>query len=278
VRFDDTPVLTAGGQAKRTRAFFAGRNEWCLQVVLTTTGNSTDADNFFGFSAAARDGRDRLDLVEPPVVPGQRNLYLWHDDWQDEQYQYASDIRRTFREVNMFHLGISPGAGRYVRGTEIRFKGMEKLSGLQVFVGGPDTLIPVQPATVLPVAGADQTVYRTVFVSAERDFLRRFPTDYLLDSPYPNPLRGAVAIEYTLPYRWEKGGRMDDESHIVLVRIHDARGQVVRELVRRPQRPGRHVVMWDGRSNAGGRVAGGTYFVNLSAGSFRSVKRLVVMH
>jgi flagellar hook assembly protein FlgD len=54
-------------------------------------------------------------------------------------------------------------------------------------------------------------------------------------------------------------------------------GQKVRTLVSGDQPAGSYVRIWDGRDDQGRNVASGIYLYQLTSGSFRQVKKLVLM-
>jgi len=72
---------------------------------------------------------------------------------------------------------------------------------------------------------------------------------------YPNPFNPVTRIRYEIP----RPGR-------VSLSVYDVSGRLVRNLVAsRNQRPGSHVVSWDGRDGAGRAVVSGVYFYCLAA-------------
>lgn len=61
------------------------------------------------------------------------------------------------------------------------------------------------------------------------------------------------------------------------IAVYDVSGKVVRVLVDRPARPGRHEVSWDGTNEDGQRVASGVYFVSLESGDVRERRSVVLV-
>ncbi len=59
--------------------------------------------------------------------------------------------------------------------------------------------------------------------------------------------------------------------------IYNTLGQKVRTLVSGYQPMGSYVRSWDGRDDQGRTVASGIYLYQLAAGSFRQVKKLVLV-
>ena len=105
----------------------------------------------------------------------------------------------------------------------------------------------------------------TVQVSEGHDVLhprRRWS----LSQNRPNPFRATTTISYALP----------DRQQISLT-IYDISGARVRTLVSRTLPAGLHNVVWDGRDEAGHRVANGVYFYCLRAGGHAETRRMALI-
>jgi hypothetical protein len=84
------------------------------------------------------------------------------------------------------------------------------------------------------------------------------PTRLALHQNTPNPFNPTTAIRYDVP---APGGR-------VTLSVYDVHGRLVHSLVDQAEPAGTRAVNWDGRNNAGTRVASGTYFCRIeSAGT-----------
>jgi len=88
---------------------------------------------------------------------------------------------------------------------------------------------------------------------------------------YPNPFNP----ETWIPYRLSEGAD-------VTVYIYDNRGQLARSFFLGTKPAGTYLdrgkaVYWDGRNDAGDRVASGVYFYQLKAGRFSDTRKLAVM-
>lgn len=93
------------------------------------------------------------------------------------------------------------------------------------------------------------------------------PDDYVLEQNYPNPFNPETTIEYALPLNKK-----------VSVRIYNMMGQVVRTLVKDElQSAGRQKVLWDGKNDAGQRVATGVYIYSLEFGNFKKTNRMTLL-
>jgi hypothetical protein len=92
------------------------------------------------------------------------------------------------------------------------------------------------------------------------------PTDYILAQNYPNPFNPTTRISYDLP-----------AASSVTLQVYDLLGQVVTTLVDASQTAGTHVMEWNGRDNLGRSVASGVYFYRLTAGSFTSTRKMILL-
>ena len=93
------------------------------------------------------------------------------------------------------------------------------------------------------------------------------PRAFSLSQNYPNPFNPSTTISYTLP----------EGMHRVSLEVFDIRGRMVRTLVDREQEQGAYNVVWDGSSTSGQKVASGVYFSRLRAGSYSSVRKMVLV-
>jgi hypothetical protein len=82
----------------------------------------------------------------------------------------------------------------------------------------------------------------------------------------PNPFHEHTRFEYTIA----RAGPVE-------VRVFDVRGRVIRTLTDQVHSAGKHQLAWDGRTDRGTLVSSGLYFYRLDAGSFSSVKRMLVL-
>ena len=81
----------------------------------------------------------------------------------------------------------------------------------------------------------------------------------------PNPMRDATQLEFTLP-----------RAMAARLSVFDLAGREVAMLADGAFAPGRHPVIWDGRTEKG-RAAAGLYYVQLSADGRRLARRLIVL-
>lgn len=121
-------------------------------------------------------------------------------------------------------------------------------------------------------SGSDDFIYTTaesIVAGPPVDVPPAPPYHYVtgLDAPYPNPMSGCTAIDFTIA----KGGLVD-------VGVFDLQGRRVRTLLHEFRPVGLHALDWDGRGADGAFVRNGVYFVRLLApGDPKPVTQKVTM-
>lgn len=93
------------------------------------------------------------------------------------------------------------------------------------------------------------------------DMLQNQPLQYKLYTNYPNPFNPVTMIKYDVK-----------NSGPVKLKIFNAVGQLVTELVNEFQNAGSHEVIFDGS-----KLASGVYFYKLEAGDFADSKKMVLI-
>jgi hypothetical protein len=88
-----------------------------------------------------------------------------------------------------------------------------------------------------------------------------------LEQNTPNPFNPVTTIAFTVP---------DDASEIDLS-IYNVAGARVATLVSGEATPGRQSVVWNGRDDAGERVASGIYFMRLSSDADTRTRKIVLL-
>ncbi len=90
---------------------------------------------------------------------------------------------------------------------------------------------------------------------------RPSPVPISLHPSFPNPLRTATTISYTLP----------DADHVT-VSVYDVTGRLIATLADGVRPPGEHTVQWDATG-----LAAGTYLCRMQAGAEVRMQRLTVL-
>ncbi|MGD9201149.1 MAG: PKD domain-containing protein [Chitinispirillia bacterium] len=271
------PVFLNKSMSRRVRTYFVNKNEWTFRISLISNLNR-DRDNLFGFSKQAHNGQDKFDRPEPPRMGSDPFIFFPHPEWESTINEFASDIRHTWKnKKNIFQVGISP-CSEDITGLALTISGYESEMPIYLYINTPKKgVIQYVPQRAISLKPSNEKQYRTIFVTDDRNFLKNFPFKFALNHPYPNPCRPMTTINYTLPYRWQKNGWLNDKPYKVSMRIYDTRGRVIRELVNRKQVPSKYSVVWRGKSDTNRMVAPGFYFCRLVAGKYLSVRRIIVL-
>jgi flagellar hook assembly protein FlgD len=143
---------------------------------------------------------------------------------------------------------------------------------LAAFLGTHDTVTlkwtsKVKDASPTIVSNVDTSsvilVRGTITGVALSDLL---PKEYALSQNFPNPFNPTTTIRFALP---------NDAK--VSLKVYDMLGREVRTLIDGNLHVGYQEVMWDGRNNAGIQVASGMYIYRITAGSFVSSKKMLLL-
>jgi hypothetical protein len=82
----------------------------------------------------------------------------------------------------------------------------------------------------------------------------------------PNPAGPEATIRYALP-----------EETRVSLKVYDASGRMLKVLADEEQSSGVHSIYWNGRDDTGKQLSSGVYFLNLKAGEFSVIDRIVIL-
>ncbi len=93
------------------------------------------------------------------------------------------------------------------------------------------------------------------------------PSQYELSQNYPNPFNPTTKIKYSI-----HANSQSFSSSPVLLKVYDILGREVAVLVNEPKAPGIYEITFNA-----GNLASGVYFYELRAGSFSSVKKLLLL-
>lgn len=140
-------------------------------------------------------------------------------------------------------------------------------------VSSPDGAI--RNASITFINSSDTTMKFTAFtdtagnysidvVTSVNNVKSNVPTDFKLGQNYPNPFATSTDIPYELK-----------KPSDVKVTVYDILGRVVKHFTVGLQSSGVHSVIWDGKNNAGAKIAAGVYFYRLQANGQSLVKKMV---
>lgn len=103
-----------------------------------------------------------------------------------------------------------------------------------------------------------------IFTDVQYQIDKTLPMTFHLFQNYPNPFNSLTRIKYQLP-----------AASLVTLKIIDALGAIVKTLIQIQQEAGEYELLWNGQNNQGRAVASGIYFLQMDAGEFRSVKKII---
>jgi hypothetical protein len=92
------------------------------------------------------------------------------------------------------------------------------------------------------------------------------PQTFFLGQNFPNPFNAGTTFTY----------RLAEQAH-VSIKILNILGQQVRELVSQRLSPGLHRAHWDGLADNGAHTGSGVYLIQMEAGSFRQIRKMVLV-
>jgi len=117
-------------------------------------------------------------------------------------------------------------------------------------------------------AGESATVSDTIFYGKQGAPAGQA---FALLQAFPGPGNPSIWIPFTL-----------SEAEHVIIKIYDMAGRLVRTLDLGQKASGAYVskdkaAYWDGRNESGEKVTSGIYFYLMEAGSFRAMKKMVIL-
>jgi aminopeptidase N len=92
------------------------------------------------------------------------------------------------------------------------------------------------------------------------------PEAYALAQNYPNPFNPGTWLSFSLPHRSD-----------VTLTVYDPLGREITVLIRGQLEAGTHAVRWEGTDAGGTRVASGTYFYRLTAGTYTETRKMMLL-
>jgi hypothetical protein len=128
--------------------------------------------------------------------------------------------------------------------------------------GGVDTERNVAWGNV-PAEGTQWALFAAKPLAVEEP-----PTAFALAQNVPNPFNPSTTIRFSIPNR--------RDAKVALV-IYNTMGQRVRTLVDGTMDSGVHSVVWDGRDGLGRKVGAGVYLLQMEAGDFVEVRKMVLI-
>ena len=185
-------------------------------------------------------------IQSPPVA------YAYEDGKYWDEKTYVLPAEAKFVEVTLYYQSTSKEYIEFLRDANVTNTAGQVLYDAWVNQG-----------KAAPVA----MVHDTVSVAATPSAIAETPRyKNELGAAHPNPFNPATRVPYELEGR----------GH-VFIQVYDVNGSLVRTLVNESKSPGKHVAVWDGRSDHGEAVSSGVYFIKMKAGPFAAVQKTVLV-
>ena len=168
--------------------------------------------------------------------------------------------RSEAKDGNYTKIDFVSGAGSTAMSTDYQFADTKIEPGKTYFYY-------LEDVDVTGVRNKNMTI--KVFVPAK--IAEVIPKEFRLLQNYPNPFNPETWIPYDLA-----------SDAVVVIRIYNVNGQLVRQLDLGKQKAGSYVdkkkaAYWDGKGQSGNSVANGLYFYTLKAGDFQATRRMVIV-
>ena len=110
----------------------------------------------------------------------------------------------------------------------------------------------------------DGVVYElTELLSSGKDIV---PEEFAFYHPFPNPFNPKTTIAFDLPEKKE-----------VVLQVFNINGGLVQTLIHSKLSPGKYSFDWEGTDQNGRSVTSGVYFIQINIGSFRSIKKALLV-
>lgn len=120
------------------------------------------------------------------------------------------------------------------------------------------------------IGDADAKVAEKMTTNVTDELL--YQAGYNLSQNCPNPFNQATVIKYQIGFE-NTESKSADQSRLTKLVVYDVSGNVVATLVNEIKSPGSYEVRWDAS-----QVLRGVYFYSLQSGSFKDVKKLILLN
>ena len=269
---EEAPLLAKRSKIKKTNA--VNDKDWFL--TLRAAGDKfKDTDNRLGFNPLSSDGKDRLDLSEPPrsFVAHSISLFLKQGD-----KRLASDIRKTLKPVNLWEVGFEGGnIGEIlnIQFDQTEIQNIDAKYSLYLLDRGKP--VDLRQTANYQVKTAAKTQYFTIVVTDQPDYINGLTQSFALYQNYPNPFNPSTTIAYAIPVRWLENGLLDQTPVPTKLKIYNMSGQLVKTLIDRSIPTGFHQIVWDGKANHGKEISTGVYFYRLQVDHLTLTRKMIVV-
>ncbi len=247
----DVTDKTRLGKIRREGAAEAA--DWLLQLSVTA-GKFKDESNLFGIADRRRSAS------EPPVFSKAPRLYFTEPQQQKE---LAVSIREQTNSLERWYFTIDNLQPGQVELTLSELQPVADSLNVVLFdrTAGIRREINTQTSYQFLVTGAHESRKFSIEVaSGKHGQSNLMPQKLTLEPVWPNPFQFSESDHVRIRFGLPQAARID-------LAIYNVLGQQVWHLSSVDEfRAGSHVLLWNGRTVAGGLPASGIYFIRLSNG------------
>jgi hypothetical protein len=268
------PPIEAIVPSSPTLAKNTDKMDWRIGCAAVCEA-ALDGANSLGVSANASAEWDELDFLEPPPIGDYVSLRFPHHDWQKFRGAFSTDFRPPFADGQVWHFEVVTNIARAP--VALKFQHTESLpAGFQASLRDLTSLeqinIQQNPEYVFVpdqsrLSGEFELIVGTAAFIENSDWQKQTtPKTFSLGQNFPNPFNAGTTLLY----------QVAEPSH-VSIKVFNIDGQEIRRLINQPQNTGRYQVRWDAKSDDARVMGSGVYFIHLEAGSFRQIRKVLLV-
>lgn len=271
---DTAFMVNSGNNDVPSKSMLAKRSahsSWELVLSLKSR-SGIDPENVCGVVSSASMLSFGGEIPEPPESFGGNYLYFVKNDTSGSgtslkklSYSYIESEAIPVEKIEWPVAIHSPGGA-----STITVSGIDQCpSDLGVYWIYKGSIVNLRSNPVIIVDSSAKVMYGYLAATANPLTLSLYSTKFMLRTPYPNPSKGRVVVEFVVPYQWaENGVRTGDNGQDVSMVLYDLSGRVVKTLIKSRIATGKHTISWDGKSDKGNRAGSGMYILQFKSGSF----------
>ena len=252
----------------------AFESEWNI-AIGATSGGLRDGANFLGVSQQALLDRDAMDYLEPPYIANHVSVIFPHPDWSGIRGAFTTDFRPPFKDGQVWHFEVVSTLGS--QPITLRFANLESLPlELEAILLDKQSLKQLNIRQIPDYIFAlqqNESVREFDLVIGTREYIENSetlnnptPQSFFLSQNYPNPFNAGTSLSYQV-----------SEPAQVNIKVLNILGQHVRTLVSQQQPAGVYRINWDGAADSGVAIGSGIYLIQMEAGRFRQIRKVVLV-
>jgi hypothetical protein len=242
--------------------------DWLVQL-RASCGICQDQINYFGISKSSADDWDKRDYPEPPKIGDFISLYFPHGDWESQCKNFTSDFRPEIEDGQIWDLVIEtnqinlPIKIEWLKNIEsdLKFTLHDKKRHQTIDMTSCSeysySLMPGENSSLFQILAGNQR-----FVDARMEELQaQLPQNFSLQQNYPNPFNTSTNISFDLP----------TASAIRLI-LFNRLGKEIKTMLEGKYKAGHYEIVFNASD-----LASGLYLYKFETGSFRAVKKLLIL-